>query len=72
MDHRGQRRLLLVQDNIGQALAYVYSEQDPGRRTAANLLKRDEARRIPAAVYRRGEQRAGSPGHPVVQSTPSG
>ena len=26
----------IVKDNNGQALAYVYFEQDPGRRTAAN------------------------------------
>ena len=37
---------LIVRDRNGQALAYVYFEDDPGRRTAANLLARDEARRI--------------------------
>ena len=36
----------IVKDNNGQALAYVYFESDAGRRTAANLLTRDEARRI--------------------------
>ncbi len=36
----------IVKDNNGQALAYVYFESDPGRRTAANLFTRDEARRI--------------------------
>jgi hypothetical protein len=36
----------IVRDNTGQALSYVYYETEPGRRTAANLLTRDEARRI--------------------------
>jgi hypothetical protein len=35
-----------VKDHNGQALAYVYYEEDPGRRAAANLLTREEARRI--------------------------
>jgi hypothetical protein len=36
----------IVKDHNGQALAYVYYEQEPGRRAAANLLTKDEARRI--------------------------
>jgi hypothetical protein len=36
----------IVRDANGQALSYVYYETESGRRTAANLLTRDEARRI--------------------------
>ncbi len=36
----------IVRDGNGQALAYVYFEGEPGRRAAAHLLTRDEARRI--------------------------
>ncbi len=40
----------IVRDHNGQALAYTYYEQEAGRRTAANLLTRDEARRIAANI----------------------
>ena len=36
----------IVRDNNGQQLAYVYFEDEPGRRSAARLLTKDEARRI--------------------------
>jgi hypothetical protein len=35
-----------VKDFNGFALAYLYYEEEPGRRTAANLMTQDEARRI--------------------------
>ena len=36
----------IVRDANGQALSYVYYENEPGRRSAAKLLTRDEAHRI--------------------------
>jgi hypothetical protein len=39
-----------VRDRGGQKLTYVYYEEEPGRRSTAKLLTRDEARRIAANV----------------------
>jgi hypothetical protein len=36
----------IIKDRNGLAVAYVYFEEEPGRRTAAGVLTRDEARRI--------------------------
>jgi hypothetical protein len=42
----------IIRDANGQALSHVYYENEPGRRTAAGLLSRDEARRIALNVAR--------------------
>jgi len=52
--HRGpskkQDACFCVPDHDGQQLAYVYFEDEPGRRSAAKLLTRYEARRIAAST----------------------
>jgi len=40
----------IIRDANGQALAYVYYEQEPGRRTAANLLPSQYPRRAGCPV----------------------
>ena len=45
-DPKLERQCYIIRDADGHALAYVYFEDEPGRRVAAHLLTRDEARRI--------------------------
>ena len=40
----------IVKDANGANIAYVYYEQEPGRRSAANLTTKEEARRIAANI----------------------
>jgi hypothetical protein len=41
-----QAACFVARDHSGQALAYVYFEDEPGRRSAAKPLTKDEAQRI--------------------------
>jgi hypothetical protein len=45
-----QEVCFVVRDHNGQQLAYIYFEDEPGRRSAAKLLSKDEARRIAANI----------------------
>lgn len=43
---------MIVWDRDGQAITYVYFEDDPRRRSLAKLLTREDARRIAADIVR--------------------
>ena len=52
VDRGAQSGVLHREDAGGQALGYFYFEEEPGRRSAAKLLTKDEARRLAANFAR--------------------
>jgi hypothetical protein len=50
-----QSACFVVRDHSGQALAYLYYENEPERRSAAKLLIRDDARPIAVNIAKRPE-----------------
>jgi hypothetical protein len=40
----------IVKEGAGQKLTYIYFEEEPGRKSAAKLLTKDEAQRIAADI----------------------
>ena len=53
------RSCFIVRDNNGQALAYVYFETEPGRRTAANSPATLDEARLCSSMSRGGGKRRG-------------
>lgn len=50
MDRRGTASCYIVRDATGFEVAFVYYEEESGRRAAAKLMTQDEARRIAANI----------------------
>jgi len=50
-----QEACFVVRDHDGQQFAYVYFEDEPGGRSAAKLLTKDEARRIAVNMTKQPE-----------------
>jgi hypothetical protein len=45
----------IVKDSAGHKLAFVYFEDEPGRRSAAKLLTHGGARRVPSNIAKLSE-----------------
>jgi hypothetical protein len=52
----------IVKDANGFAVAYVYYEEEPGRRTAADIVTRDEVRRTAVNIAKLPDLLISKPG----------
>ena len=52
VEDTGTGSAFVVKDASGQKLGYFYYEEEPGRRSTAKMLTKDEARRIAARALR--------------------
>jgi hypothetical protein len=52
MDHEERPESLIIHDAAGQRLAFLYYDDNAGRRSIAGRLSKDEARRIARAITR--------------------
>ena len=63
----------IVRDANRSAVAYVYFESEPGRRAAANLMSKHEARKIAAGIAKLSDLLGAAQredGNPLVQRRP--
>ena len=63
----------IVRDANKFPVAYVYFESEPGRRAAANLMTKDEARKVAAGIAKLPDLLGAAQredGNPLVQRRP--
>jgi hypothetical protein len=58
-DENCARKNARLRDANGQALSHIYYESEPGRRSAAKWLSKDEARRIAVNIAKGGGSKPG-------------